>query len=314
MGMPSADHSSDRQRIRVLRLIERKRAMDVKRALSPPRGAHVLDIADSPQRARVVDAVSGGAPMGYWFGNFCVIGSRPARSAFLRINRAKGRPDEQPGSVVTTPERLTRMFDWSLLPGGLDRSAVLSALDALVGLGPIGMRGPATDTIPDHLSAWDGGVRTVQVVLPGQGCPSNTLVDELLARIGGDVIFGTSANVSKLVTGRVTPSHNEMRAFVAEFRGWSDMVFVGPADEGATRARYPLHLPGSTSLLSFHRTTSTGGRAAVVLERHGSLAPDVIRDVLDVHGLGLVLADGARRRLPMRELDGRAPVLMEVSA
>jgi hypothetical protein len=27
------------------------------------------------------------------------------------------------------------------------------------------MRGPATDTIPDHLSAWDRGVRTVQVVL-----------------------------------------------------------------------------------------------------------------------------------------------------
>ena len=167
----------------------------------------IFDIADVRHRARVVDAVSGGAPMGYWFGNFCVIGSRPARSAFLRINRAKGRPDEQPGSVVTTSERLARMFDWSLLPGGVDRGAVVAALDALVGLGPIGMRGPATDTIPGHLSAWDGGVRTVQVVLPGRSCPSNVLVDELLDRIGGDVIFGTSANVSKVRTGRVTASH-----------------------------------------------------------------------------------------------------------
>src|SRR4051812_47589699 len=271
-------------------------------SVTPPGRAHVFDIADARHRARVVDAVSGGAPMGYWFGNFCVIGSRPARSAFLRINRAKGRPDEQPGSVVTTPERLTRMFDWSLLPGGLDRGAVVGALDALVGLGPIGMRGPATDTIPDHLSARDRGVRTVQVVLPGRGCPSNILVDELLDRIGGDVIFGTSANVSKLVTGRVTPSHNEMRAFVAEFGGWRDMVFIGPVDEAATRARYPLHLPGSTSLLSFHR----GG---VVLERHGSLAPDVIRGVLADHGLSLVRADAARHRLPMRELDA----LVEVS-
>ena len=282
-------------------------------SVTPPGRAHVFDIADARHRARVVDAVSGGAPMGYWFGNFCVIGSRPARSAFLRINRAKGRPDEQPGSVVTTPERLTRMFDWSLLPGGLDRGAVVGALDALVGLGPIGMRGPATDTIPDHLSAWDGGVRTVQVVLPGQGCPSNILVDELLDRIGGDVIFGTSANVSKLVTGRVTPSHNEMRAFIAEFGRWPDMVFVGPADEAATRARYPLHLPGSTSLLSFHRMASTGGRAAMVLERHGSLAPDVIRGVLANHGLSLVPADAACHRLPMRELNARAPVLVEVS-
>jgi len=282
-------------------------------SVTPPERAHVFDIADARHRARVVDAVSGGAPMGYWFGNFCVIGSRPARSAFLRINRAKGRPDEQPGSVVTTPKRLTRMFDWSLLPGGLDRGAVVGALDALVGLGPIGMRGPATDTIPDHLSAWDRGVRTVQVVLPGRGCPSNILVDELLDRIGGDVIFGTSANVSKLVTGRVTPSHNEMHAFIAEFGGWPDMVFVGPADEAATRARHPLHLPGSTSLLSFHRMASTGGRAAMVLERHGSLAPDVIRSVLDDHGLSLVLADAARHQLPMRELDAREPVLVEVS-
>jgi hypothetical protein len=282
--------------------------------VTPPGRAHVFDIADARHRARVVDAVSGGAPMGYWFGNFCVIGSRPARSAFLRINRAKGRPDEQPGSVVTTPERLTRVFDWSLLPGGLDRGAVVGALDALVGLGPIGMRGPATDTIPDHLSAWDRGVRTVQVVLPGQGCPSNILVDELLDRIGGDVIFGTSANVSKLVTGRVTPSHNEMRAFIAEFGDWPDMVFVGPADEAATRARHPLHLPGSTSLLSFHRRATADGRAAVVLERNGSLAPDVIRGVLASHGLGLVLADAARHRLPMRELDYAAPILAEVSS
>ena len=273
-------------------------------SVTPP-GRAAFDIADAGHRARVVDAVSGGAPMGYWFGNFCVIGSRPARSAFLRINRAKGRPDEQPGSVVTTPERLTRMFDWSLLPGGLDRGAVVGALDALVGLGPIGMRGPATDTIPDHLSAWDKGVRTVQVVLPGQGCPSNILVDDCWTGIGGDVIFGTSANVLKLVTGRVTPSHNEMRAFVAECGGWPDMVFVGPADEAATRPP-PIH-PGSTSFFpSINRRhgRACGGGAW----RHGPLAPDVI-PVAGNHGL-----PGRRRgshQLPMPN-STPAPVLMSV--
>jgi hypothetical protein len=50
----------------------------------------------------------------------------------------------------------------------------------------------------------------------------------------------------------------------------------------------------------------------MVLERHGSLAPDVIRGVLANHGLSLVLADAASHQLPMRELDARAPVLMEV--
>jgi hypothetical protein len=52
----------------------------------------------------------------------------------------------------------------------------------------------------------------------------------------------------------------------------------------------------------------------VVLERHGSLAPEVIRGVLAGHGLGLVLADGARHRLPMRELDAAAPMLAEMSS
>ena len=51
----------------------------------------------------------------------------------------------------------------------------------------------------------------------------------------------------------------------------------------------------------------------MVLERHGSLAPDVIRGVLANHGLSLVPADAACHRLPMRELDARAPVLVEVS-
>ena len=262
----------------------------------------VLDLARPDHRARVVAAVADGAPMGYWFGNFCVIGARPGRGAFLRVNRGKGRPDSQPGSVVTTPARLWRMFDWSQLPPSLDRAALCHALDVLVGLGPIGVRGPATDTVPEHLSAVDGPVRTVQVVVPGRACPSNVLVDELLDRIGGEMIFGTSANVSKVRTGRPTPTHNTVRAFVAEFESWSDMVFVGPADEDVARARFPLHLPGSTSLLSFHRERFVDGQPAVVLERLGSLASDVIEGVLNAHGLALAVADEARELLPMRPL------------
>jgi len=122
-----------------------------------------------------------------------------------------------------------------------------------------------------------------------------------------------TAAVSVGLASAILVAARPLATFIAEFGGWPDMVFVGPADEAAARARHPLHLPGSTSLLSFHRPAPMGGPAAVVLERHGSLAPDVICAVLANHGLSLVLADAAGHRLPMRELDAREPVLVEVS-
>ena len=39
----------------------------------------------------------------------------------------------------------------------------------------------------------------------------------------------------------------------------------------------------------------------MILERHGSLAVDDIREIVAAHGFGLVLADGALERLPLRD-------------
>ena len=41
------------------------------------------------------------------------------RDVVVRINRMKGRPDAQVGSVTTTPVRIPMLFDWSKLPAGL---------------------------------------------------------------------------------------------------------------------------------------------------------------------------------------------------
>jgi hypothetical protein len=38
-----------------------------------------------------------------------------------------------------------------------------------------------------------------------------------------------------------------------------------------------------------------------VLERHGSLGVEGVRETVARHGFGLVLADGARKRLPLRD-------------
>jgi hypothetical protein len=58
----------------------------------------------------------------------------------------------------------------------------------------------------------------------------------------------------------------------------------------------------STSILAFHRLArDEAGRRALVLERYGSLAVDDVRGVVAEHGFGLVLASGARERLPLRD-------------
>jgi hypothetical protein len=58
----------------------------------------------------------------------------------------------------------------------------------------------------------------------------------------------------------------------------------------------------STSILAFHRLgTDEQGRPALVLERHGSLAADDVRDIVAGFGFGLVLGPGAAERLPLRD-------------
>ena len=54
----------------------------------------------------------------------------------------------------------------------------------------------------------------------------------------------------------------------------------------------------STSILAFHKLAEG---PALILERHGSLAADDIREIVAAHGFGLVLADTARERLPLRD-------------
>ena len=58
----------------------------------------------------------------------------------------------------------------------------------------------------------------------------------------------------------------------------------------------------STSIVAFHKLgVDEDGRPAIVLERHGSLDVEPIRELVAAHGFGLVLEAGARERLPMRD-------------
>jgi hypothetical protein len=163
-------------------------------------------------------AVALGGIVVYPFGNLYVFSARPAESLVRYVNLVKGRPPEQTGSVVTTPERMAALFDWTRLPKGLDAAQVQTLIRGLGELGPFGVRGPAAPRLPDSLTADDNGVRTVQVVSPGASCPSNDLFAQVMESIPEDYLYGTSANRSRQVTGAEDePVHYRLAPLQADF-------------------------------------------------------------------------------------------------
>ena len=263
----------------------------------------ILSLSLTSDRRAAARATAGGAALFYGFGNFCALAAMPDRTSVLRINRLKGRPDGQAGSVTSDPSRMALAFDWSRVPRATEPEIVLSMMADFMSLGPIGFRGPAAATVPDHLTVMDGMVRTVQHISPGVRCRSNALVRETLELTGEAMLFITSANNSSHATRHAEAAHFEMDAIREEFGHRRDIVLIGHESEEANRRAYPRHLPCSTSIVSFHRDVRDGDRPVIVLERHGSLAIDDAREVAARHGFGLTVAPGAHVRLPVRRPD-----------
>ncbi|MFF8414294.1 hypothetical protein [Streptomyces omiyaensis] len=254
-------------------------------------------VLDDPEDVRAAAAaLAEGRAVAHGFGNIYALAFRPGRDTVERVNRLKGRPAEQTASLVTVPERIPSAFDWTRLPDGVPREQVRSLMDELVGLGPIGLRGPAADRVPGALARDDDGVRTVQVIVPGTRCPSHAFLGAALARTGGDFLAVTSANRSHHLTGREQePAHWRAEGLAEEFGGESGVRVLAHADEEAARRRHPFHRTTSVSVLSFLRVAgrTRSGLPVLVLERHGSLSADHIRAVAANHGFGLAPAPHA---------------------
>jgi len=256
----------------------------------------ILSLSISSDRRAAARATVGGAALFYGFGNFCALAALPDQTSVLRINRLKGRPPAQAGSVTSDPPRMALAFDWARVPRHFEPELLISMMADFQALGPIGFRGPAAAIVPDHLTVTDRGLRTVQHISPGVRCRSNALVREVLDVSGEDFLFITSANRS----GPRSAAHHGMDAIRAEFGHRRDIVMIGHRDEAANRLSYPRHLPCSTSIVAFHHDVRDGARPAVVLERHGSLGIEDVREVAARHGYALVIAPSARVRVPVR--------------
>ena len=260
----------------------------------------ILSLESPSDRRAAARATAAGAALLYGFGNLYALAALPDRASVVRVNRMKGRPARQPGSVTSDPSRLQLAFDWSKLRRDVEPDILHALMTELQALGPIGFRGPAAARVPGHLTVVDDGIRTAQHISPGVRCRSNALVGDVLDRTGQDLLFITSANKSSHVSRRSEAAHCEMDEVYREFGHRDDVVMIGHADEAATRAFYPNHLPCSTSILGFHRDVRENGRPALVLERHGSLDVERIRTVAARHGFALAIAPYARERVPVR--------------
>jgi hypothetical protein len=248
-------------------------------------------------------ALADGAVVAHAFANFYVITTRADAATVRGVNVMKGRPPDQVGSITTTPPRIPLVYDWGRLPAGLERHDVLGLMDALWGLGPFGFRGPAAAAVPDHLAQHDQGVRTAQVIAPGYACASNRFLADALAACGSDLLYITSCNRSRHLSGAEDePAHYRAAGIRAEFGREPRLVVLEHDDEAAARRRYPRHAPMSTTLLAFHKLAppSADGRRTLIVERHGSLAIDEVRRVVRPLGFEVTLGSRAGKRLLVR--------------
>lgn len=269
-------------------------------------GTALLTNSDDVQAA--AEALGQGAVIGQGFANFYVLTTRPAAETVRMVNLMKGRPVDQVGSITTTPSRIPLMYDWSRLPVGLTRRAVLGLIDTLFTLGPFGVRGPAAAHVPDHLVQLDEDVPTAQVIAPGYFCPSNDFLARSLDIVGADLLYVTSANRSRHRTGAVDePAHWTAAGLREEFGREPGFRVLAHADEAAARRRYPDFAPMSTTIVAFHKTAGIGpqGRVRLVVERHGSFPINDLRVALGRLGFELALAPGATQRLLQRDYDHR---------
>ena len=258
-----------------------------------------LELSNASHRRFAARAVALGCPLFYGFANFYVLVAHPHRTSLERVNRAKGRPPLQVGSITTIRDHMPDLFDWRQLPKGLHKAQVLTLMDTLYGMGPFGFRGPAAQHIPDHLTSLaEQGTRTTQLIASGYTCPSNLFLQSAIAQLKENFLFITSANISSHLTGQEEPAHYEMKEIQSAFAQHKGMLMMRHPDEEEARARYPQYAPMSTSILGFYQLhTDARGKPALMIERHGSLPVETIAQVLSAFGLGYVLGPKAQARL-----------------
>jgi hypothetical protein len=276
-------------------VVRQRRAPNDPNEPNQPGDCPRLVLTDPGHVERAATALARGGLIGHGFANSYAITTRPDAATVRRVNLMKGRPAGAVGSIVTAPDRIAAVFDWSRLPAGLTPHLVARLIETLYAFGPFGIRGPAAAHVPPHLTRPDGGVATTQVVSPGAACPSRKFLSRALTATGSDILHITSASRSEPLaspagghrSGRTTA--DQAAGVRAEFGRVPGFALLEHADDEVARRAYPRFAQCWTTTVAFHRTAGTGedGRPVLWVERHGSLAGDDLRAIVEGIGLGL---------------------------
>jgi hypothetical protein len=271
-------------------------------ALTAPVGPLLID--DPASCTAAAAQLAEGAVVAHAFANLYAFTTRADADTVRRVNRMKGRPPGQVGSITGPPAALWEVWDLDRLPDGLSPRSLRTLVDTFFALGPFGFRGPAADSVPAQLRFTEGGISTAQVIAPGYACPSNRFLGRARRACRDDLLYITSANRSRHLTGADdSPAHWRADGLAAEFGNEDGFILLAHPDEAAARARYPHYLPMSTTILGLHTVIRRPGdpRPHLILERHGSLAIADVRAVLAGLGFGLVIGSRAENRLRLRD-------------
>lgn len=242
------------------------------------------------------------------FGNILALTGHPDTPAVVHSNRTKGRPDSQVGSVTTTTEHFSEVFDRKLLPQQLRGDRFIEILNALYGeIGPFGVRGPASQAIVKNypqLQTWAHEMSSTQLIAVGdENDPTHKLLRraaKIREELGESpdlswIWFITSANVSSKATGKEEPAHWLSRQ-AKESLGSRRIPILGysMSDQEIVdtiiRGKYGRLEPKSTTVISLHYLIEDQEgirRPTVMLERKGSAPVSLVKDILDNFGLGL---------------------------
>ncbi len=264
----------------------------------------LMCLANDADIELAAEALIEGLPVAAGFANFYVIYTRADYSTVAQMNVWKGRPPDQTGSIGTTTLRIPTLFDFAQLPKTLTEKKVLDVMEAFLNRGPIGFRGPAAQDLPRHMTGQDGNWRTAQTIVPGYRCPSNKLVARAIEQVPERYLYITSANLSHHRTGIEEPAHWKPAPLIFDFRHIVNMQLIRHESEAFAHEQYPGYAEMSTTVISFHRPAGTSdGRAALRLERYGSMHIDDVRAILDRFDLGLEIAPSGQERLQQRVYD-----------
>jgi len=271
----------------------------------------ILDIKNSEDIHHASHLLATGEnPLVAPFGNIIGYFSNPSEQAVGDLNEFKGRPRSQTGSITTSPGYYPHIGDWSKLDSTvLPKNKVLSLIQDLSHMGPIGFILPAADFIPSHLSKTvNGSQKTVQLIVPGKESPVNEIFEGAVKQMPDNpFIFATSGNVSSKLTGVEGAAHHRFGPLIEEFaRAGKGGLIVLRDDEEAMRRRHPFHDTRSTTILNLSDVvrdnkgnilTDKQGRPMISISRHGSADERYIRKILAGQGFG---ASFPKERIPSR--------------